>query len=103
MIQSSPHLLVLARKLKDFWELGQHQRGLEKGHSTKQSKFIKIHFLLYFFFFFSSVKSVCLSRCFIFGLDPPASCEAFFVAFLCLLLPGEITGTFLCEFSVYYD
>lgn len=101
MIQSNPHLLVLARKLKDFWELGQHQCVLEKGHSTKQSKLIKITFLLYFFF--SSVKSVCLSRCFIFGLDPPASREAFFVAFLCLLLPGEITGTFLCEFSVYYD
>lgn len=60
-------------------------------------------FCCIFFEFFSSVKSVCLSRCFIFGLGPSASCEAFFVAFLCLLLPSEIIGTSLCEFSMYYD
>lgn len=77
MIQSSPHVLMLARKLQDFWELGWHQCVLEKGPSMKQSKFKKVNVLLYIFF--SSVNSVCFSKCSVFGLDPPASCEAFFV------------------------
>lgn len=100
MIQSSLQILMLAKQPKDFWELGQHQCALEKGHSMRQSKFIKVNFLLYIFF--SSVNSVCLSRCSGFGLDPPASYEAFFVAFLFLLLPNGIIGIFLCEFSAYY-
>lgn len=44
----------------------------------KQSKFIKINFLLFIILiFFRSVNSVSLSRCSVFGLNLPASCELF--------------------------
>lgn len=85
-------MVMFARKLMDFWDLGQHQCVLEKEHCMRQSKFslavffffLRSMFSAVFFIILGSVKSVCLFRCFISGLVPPASCDVFSVASPCL-------------------
>lgn len=69
----------------DFWDLGQHQCVLEKELCMKRSKFSLVVFFFFFlrntfsavfFIILGPAKSVCLSRCFICGLNPPpASCS----------------------------